>query len=570
MLEYLFKNGRNILTKAQPNILSASAVMMLIIIITKSIGLFTKTIAVSQLGTENYGIFIAANTLPELISMLFIFGSITSVITPILVEVIQKDKKETFSNIFSSIINSGIVSFIFFSALVIIFADKLTPFVIEKIAKPVEPFSEEQIGQIVNMMRWLLIPQIILGISSFISSALNAFKRFIVPQLAPLFYNFGILFGAIFLIPLLKGSAMGLTWGVLIGSILHLLIQLPLGLHLEIRYKPIIEIANKKLKETLLIGLPRILAIAADQIAIAVDRVIAISLGATPLGAYHLAVSLVTIPYSLFASTFSIAALPQLSAEYARGDFSSLRNTFTQVFNQILFLTIPVTMILLVLRLPLVRLLYGIFGNEFSWENTLMVSWVVFFFSLGLVPETLIAFLNRTFYAIHDTVRPLLVGVFIVLGGILTGIWFTNYFSHFDEFSLRILTWNTEFFRTKESGMAAIGGLALSSSLIYSTGFFMLLVLLSKKLGKFSFKNFWLGIIRKLTFGIIMAIFMYWLFKLWDEVLDTARTINVLILTFSTIIPGLCLYLWLAYISKDPEINMLSKLSTVFKKTLLL
>lgn len=570
MLKLIIRNGKNFFTREQPNILSASAIMMLILLVTKVLGLLTKTLAVSQLGADSYGIFIAANTLPELLSMLFLFGSITSIVIPVLVEAIHKDDNDSFSSLFSSIINASFISFALLALFVVIAADNVTPFFIEKIAKPTEPLTQEQITQVVDMMRWLLIPQIILGTSCFLSSALNAFKRFVIPQLAPLFYNLGVLFGAIFLIPLLGGSAWGLTWGVLIGSILHFLIQIPLGLHLKIKYRFTIDTTNKKLRQTFFIGLPRMIATAADQIAIAIDRIIAIGLGAAPLGAYHLAVSLVSIPYSLFSSTFSVAALPQLSSEFARKDLPAFRKTFTKVFNQILFLTTPITMIFLVLRVPLVRLLYGIFGKEFSWENTLMVSWAVFFFSLGLIPEVLLAFLNRAFYAIHDTVRPLIVGIFIVVGGISSGILFTNYFSHFNDFSLKLIIWNPSFFLDKERGVAAIGGLALSSSLIYSIGFLFLSILFIKRIGNLNFKNFWLLAFKKLLSGLIMAIFMYWLFKLWEEVLDTARTINVFILLLSTITPGVCVYLWLSYLFKDTEIDIIRKILRMIRKLLLL
>jgi putative peptidoglycan lipid II flippase len=445
-------------------------------------------------------------------------------------------------------------------------ADDITPIVIEQIARPVDPFTSEQISQISSMMQWLMLPQIILGISSFLSSALNAYKRFVVPQLAPLFYNLGILFGAAVLIPLLGGSSWGLTWGSLIGAVLHLLVQLPLGLHLKMKFRFAIDVTNKKLREVVLIGLPRIIALAADQIAIAIDKVIAIGFGAAPLGAYYLAVSLVTIPYSLFASTFSVASLPHLSMEYAKGRIVRFKNIFTKVFNQILFLSIPITIILLVLRLPVVRLFYGIFGREFTWENTLMVSWVIFFFSLGLIPEVLYAFVMRTFYALKDTVRPLIVGIFLVVGGVISGILFTNYFSHFDTFSLKTLYWDPSFFVSKSNGMAAIGGLALSSSLIYTIAFVLLMFFLSRKIGKLDFKKFWFVMIKKLAFGVIMGVFMYMLFKMWDEVLDTAKTINLLVLTLSTILPGICIYFWLAYVFRDPEIEIIAKFIGIFKK----
>lgn len=567
MLFRILRAVKRTLSKEQPSILSASASMMFLMLFAKILGLATKTIAVSQLGTEKYGIFIAANTVPEILSTLLIFGTITSVIIPILVEVRQKEGHKAFERLFNSIVNSGLIAFTLAAVLVAVTADKVTPFVIEK-TNPVTPFTTEQISQITDMMRWLLIPQIILGVSSFLSSTLNVFKRFIIPQIAPIFYNLGILFGVTVLIPLLDGSSWGITWGVLIGSILHLAIQIPLGLHLNIRYRPMIDIYSKKLREAIVIGLPRIISLAADQIAIGVDRFIAIGLGAAPLGAYHLAVSMVSIPFSLFSNTFSVAALPHLSEEFAKNDYGNFKNIFSRVFQQILFLTVPVAMVLLVLRLPLVRLLYGIFGGEFSWQNTLMVAWVTFFFTIGLIPEVLNVFLNRAFYSIHDTVRPLFIGLFTVVGGIVTGILFTNYFSHFPDFSLKILRWEPDYFLTKGDGVAAVGGLALSSSLIYTLSFVFLLFLLIRRVGNFSIKTFWLPMLKKVLFGMVMAVLMYFLFRSWDVVLDTAKTINVLILTVSTVVPGYSIYLWLLYISKDKEIELVEKLVKYLRKLL--
>lgn len=567
MINLLLKNGKALFTKAQSNILSASATMMLLLIITKAIGLFTKTIVVTQLGAGKYGIFVAANAIPEFLSILLIFGSVTSVIVPILVESIHADEKEDFTILFSSLLNFGLITFIIIAILIMLFAGKVTPLVVEKFTNPETSFDAAQMDRITNMMRWLLLPQIILAISGFLSSALNAYKRFIIPQIAPMFYNVGLLIGALFLIPLLGGSVWGLVWGTLIGAILHLIIQVPLGIHLNIKYVPVIKFASKRLRKAALVGLPRIIALVSDQIAIVIDKFIAWGISFASLGTYQLAVSLVTIPYSLFSSTFSVAALPHLSEAFAKNDLDGFKHTFIKVFDQILYLTVPTTMIILVLRLPLVRLLYGIFGREFTWENTLMVSWVVFFLTIGLIPEVLGAYIIRAFYAIQDTVRPLIVGVFVVVGGVVTGILFTNYFSHFNTFSIKDLYWEPSFFLSKETGVAAIGGLALSSSLIYSLAFLFLLLFLSRKVG--GLKKLWLNFFRKVFYGIVMAVLMYSLIKMWEGLLDTAQTINLLILTISTIIPGVAIYLWLSYMFKDPEIKMVEKILKIFKRILL-
>ncbi len=567
MINLFIKNGKKLLTKEQPNILSASAIMMVILICTKFIGLFSKTIAVTQLGADDYGIFVAANAFPEFLSLLLILGSVTSVIIPILVESLHEGNREEFSKLFSSLLNLGLLSFVFFSVILIISTKKFLPFIVEKFTSPNEPYTQEQIEQIASMMRWLLIPQIILAVSGFISSTLNAFKRFIIPQLAPFFYNVGVLSGALFLIPLLKGSVWGLTWGTLIGAILHFLVQFPLGVHLKIKYIPIIEFSNIRLRKAIIIGLPRIIALAADQVAIIVDKFIAFGIGLTQIGAYQLAVSLVTIPYSLFSNTFSVAALPHLSEAYTAKNMEKFRSIFQNVFNQVLFFTVPTTIIILVLRLPIVRLFYGIFGKEFTWDQTLMVSWVVFFFTFGLIPEVLMTYLTRTFYSITYTIRPLLVGIFVVVFGIITGITFTNYFSNFDTFSVKTLYWNPSYFFQKSYGIAAIGGLALSSSVVYTIAFVILVIMITKKIGGFG--KLWLHFAKKLFCGLVMGFLMYMLFKVWDEVLDTARTANLLILTLSTIIPGITIYLWLSYMFKEKEVKLIEDIFKLLRKILL-
>jgi len=106
----------------------------------------------------------------------------------------------------------------------------------------------------------------------------------------------------------------------------------------------------------------------------------------------------------------------------------------------------------------------------------------------------------------------------------------------------------------------------LSSSVVYIISFFILLYFLIRKIGNLDKAMFWLSMIRKFIFGVFMFLLMYGMFKMWADVLDTAKPINVFVLTFSTIIPGFVLYLWLIYIFKDPETEMISKALGYVKK----
>jgi len=249
---------------------------------------------------------------------------------------------------------------------------------------------------------------------------------------------------------------------------------------------PVLDLQDKYFRSMIKLGLPRILGLSAEEIAIGVDRVIAYSLIDYSLTAYELAIRLIVIPMSLFGLTFSIASFPALSRAYIQKNDELFSSIFIRILNQIFFMALPVTVMLLVLRLPITRLFYGILGSNFTWDDTRKVAWVVMFFAVGLTFESIRSFLYKTFYAIHDSRTPLFAAIFVVVGGIVTGILFTNYFSHFDELSVAHLTFNVDYFFDRSNGKAAVGGLALSSSLIYTIESISLMFILNKKYLKLS------------------------------------------------------------------------------------
>jgi len=217
-----------------------------------------------------------------------------------------------------------------------------------------------EIDTVVDMMRILLIPQIILGASAFISSGLNIYQRFIVPQLAPLFYNVGRILGVVIIVPLMDYSIWGLVWGTLLGSLLHLAIQVPLWRRLDISFKPFyIDRKDKNFLQALRLGFPRILGLSVEEVARIADSLISFGLTAGSLTAYQYAVRLTAIPLNLFGTSYAIASFPSLSKLWANGAKEEFELLVKKIINQVLFLAIPVSGIFLVLRVPIVRLVYG-------------------------------------------------------------------------------------------------------------------------------------------------------------------------------------------------------------------
>ncbi|MBD3281050.1 oligosaccharide flippase family protein [Candidatus Dojkabacteria bacterium] len=557
------KRTKNLLTMQQNSILNAAFLLILIVLVTKFTGLIFNSLSIGFVGADAYNEFVFAANIPEIISASILLGAISASVIPTLVQAREEEGHNRFLSVLNTLINGSLVLFAVIAVFIAIFAGELMPWLIDHVLKPVEPPTEEQLDRIVLMLRVLLIPQVILGVSTYISSSLNVMQRFVVPQLAPLFYNFGRILAVVLLVPVFGQNPWVLVYGTLIGAIFHLLIQIPLMRHLNIKYIPTFKPKDKYFKNILVIALPRVFGLSAEQVAIGVDRLIAFGLIGNSLAAYELAIRLVAIPMSLFGLTFSTASFPIISKAYIQKDYELFRNTFTRVLNQILFLSFPITIVLIVLRLPITRLFYGIFGNSFTWDETRMVAWVVMFFAFGLTFEALRSLVFKTYYAVNNSIVPLISAVFVVVVGITTGILFTNYFSHFETFSFFSLSFEPDYFFSRGTGKAGVGGLALSASLVYTLEFFGLLIYLNYKYLRIRLTELTFPIAKKIIISVVTAFLTYMLYTLYNDVLDTSKTGQIFILTSTTVMASFLFYFWLSFFTGVQEIDMIIR---IFKR----
>lgn len=557
MVKKTLSSIKNILTREQNEILSAAAMLMVLLFATKIVGMVFLTLVAKEFGASaETDLFYLASVIPETITNVILLGAISGSIIPIFVRIREKEGNSKFIESFSSTMNLGMLVFIILSGIVMLFAKQLIPFAVELVQRDV-PLTPTEIDTVVDMMRILLIPQIILGASAFISSGLNIYQRFIVPQLAPLFYNVGRILGVVIIVPLMDYSIWGLVWGTLLGSLLHLAIQVPLWRRLDISFKPFyIDRKDKNFLQALRLGFPRILGLSVEEVARIADSLISFGLTAGSLTAYQYAVRLTAIPLNLFGTSYAIASFPSLSKLWANGAKEEFELLVKKIINQVLFLAIPVSGIFLVLRVPIVRLVYGILGGNFTWEDTLQVSWVLMFFALGISLETMRSTIFRVYFAIHNSIIPLISSVFVLVFGIISGVLFTNYFSHFDVYSITEITFNPEFFLTKADGPLAVGGLALSSSLVFSLEFIFLLVLLRYLKVITKLKILVKEMLIKVLAGSMMVVITYVMAKFWEGILQTERTLQLIVLTFTTAGAAFSIYLLLCHILKIEEVNV--------------
>lgn len=570
---------KNLLSKEQTEILETALLLMIPSILTKFSGLFFNLIAASYFGTKNPGWnqFQLASSIPDMLTNVLLGGAISSVIIPGLIACRKRDGVEAFYKLYNSIINGLLSLFVIISLIFALAGDFIVPFLLKSLGHGSIDLTPSELSEVIMMMRVLLIPQIILGFSVLISSGLNIYNRYLLPQLAPLLFNLGRIFGLVLLVPLLNSSPWAIVAGVFAGSILHLIIQIPLFKSLGFKYE--LEFHwDKYLRQILFSSLPRTLALAAENIALTINDFLAFSISASSISALNYANSLSLVIPTIFAASFSYASFTILSELFADDNFDKARSVIIKTMNEILFLALPFIITLIILRVPIVRLIFGILPKtNFTLEATYQTAWVLLWFAVGHIFVCGRWFMYRVFYAAKDTFIPFVISGLSLIITVFLSIIFTNLFSHNNDYAISLTQINLHNLLTRGDGPASVGGIALGMSTAYSIEFFLLIFIFNARKMNLNLKYLFKTLLPKFISGGIMFILMYLMFKTWNAVayaLPTSAnegylgstTINLIFLTGVTLITSFMVYYLISLLFKVEELKILRKyLNPVFK-----
>ena len=549
-------------------------VMMIILFLTKVLGLFKLRVISHLFGaTHELDIFWAAFTIPDTLFMIIVAGSLNAAIIPLLATVFKKDGEKELNKFFINmmIIVSSVVLVI--ALLLFIFTPQMTRFLMNsEFSQGVLNISgrlqAEDFDLFVKLSRILMISPVLLGISTIVTGYLQVRRQFFVTSLAPLLYNVAMTIGPVIFVGILKMDVTGIAISAVLGSFLHFAIQVPsLGKYFEEKVKIsfaglISALKDTKIWKGLKLAIPKMLSTLGEQINVMVNTLISFSLEAGALSSYKYALSLYLFPVNIVGSAIAQAVLPELSENSEEP--KKFREILNKSLQQALYLVLPIVAILLVLRLPIVRLIFGV--GKFDWQATLLTAWCLALLSIAIVGLTLSQIVLRGFYALKSTWLPLVaVGIGIVVN-IAFAFLLTNFFSHYydwrpilEQIVMQISTANgnglltviKSFLRdtfvwstTRGTSEMAVGGLSLSLSISAFVELLLLLYLLNKKIRVVSFKQTIKPMLTKLLNAGLTAFGMYLVFKLFDFKLDTTRTISIVILTIVTSLYGLLSY-WL-------------------------
>lgn len=380
----------------------AAGLVMVAFVASRALGLAREMIIGSQFGTSwELDAYLAAFRVPDLIFQIIARGALGSAFIPVFTEYLAREKKEEAWRLASAIFNIVFVAVAVASLLAAIFAPQL-------VVRVVAPgFGPREQALTTSLMRLMLLSTVVFSVSGIAMGILNSFQHFLWPAWAPAIYNLSIIGGALFLVPTM--GVYGLAVGVVIGSALHLLIQVPELVKRGLRYFPILALGDPGVREVGRLMGPRILGLATMQVNFLVNTILASGLVAGSLAALNYAWLLMFLPLGVFAMAIATVAFPTFAQLTAKGELDDLRRALSLTLRATWYLTVPATMGLFLLREPIIRLLLE--RGRFGLESTGAVAWALQFYALGLFAYATVEIVTRAFYALHDTLTPVLVGL---------------------------------------------------------------------------------------------------------------------------------------------------------------
>ena len=508
---------------ANQQIARAAGTVMAAFVISNIVGIVRGIVITRAFGTSaNFDSFNAANRIVELLFNLVAGGALGSAFIPMFSSFLAKEDRTGAWRLASGVTNMVFVVLILISGLAWVFAPQIVQDGLYLLVPGSDPVQE---ALTVTLFRIMLPTVALFGLSGLVMGILNAHQNFLIPSIAPAMYSLGMILGTLFL-PLDWGINR-LACGVVLGAFLHLVVKLPVLWRLRDRaYHLYLGLKDKAVQEVFRLMGPRLLGVAVVQMNFIVNTVIALGQPEGSVSAITLAFSLMLMPQMAVAQSAAIASLPTFSAQVALGKVDEMRRSLASTLRAVLLLAIPASAGLILLRYPIIRVLYQ--RGEFTARSTELVAWALLFYAAGLVGHALVEILSRAFYALHDTRTPVIVGVITMGGNIVLSLVFAAWFARM--------------------GLMPHGGLALANSLATGLESIVLVVLMRKRIGGLEGTYLWKGVGISLLGTALMTVVVVG----WQRFVSPG---SALVELFGALGLGFAVYVGLMWVVKVPELG---------------
>ncbi|UCF10723.1 MAG: murein biosynthesis integral membrane protein MurJ [Candidatus Bipolaricaulota bacterium] len=345
-----------------------------------------------------YDAFVVAFFVPHLLRRLLAEGALSSAFVPVYTASRAEDSGA--ERLASNVLTILLLLFPIVVGLGVLLAPAYVPFL-------ASGFDEARIAETVSLTRILLPFIALVGFASVFTGVLNAHHRFLLPALAPVLFNVGMIVGATILVRWFPDRPiLGLAVGALLGGTGQLLLQLPAAMRLGLRLRLALWPLHPGIRRMARLMTPAVLALAVTQINLLVDNKLASHLGAGSISSLQYATRLFQLPLGVFAVSVASALLPRFSDAAARGRPTQLAERLRSGLLAATFVLLPSAVGLLVVSRDAVAVLFE--HGRFTAGDTLRTASVLSVYVLGIVPYGLTTIMTRAFYAQGRVALPLL------------------------------------------------------------------------------------------------------------------------------------------------------------------
>ncbi|MFA5124290.1 MAG: murein biosynthesis integral membrane protein MurJ [Patescibacteria group bacterium] len=541
----MFKKIKKLISKINKesqSITSAAIIIGGLSVASRLLGVIRDRVLASQFGAGDIlDAYYAAFRLPDLVYNLLILGAVSAGLIPVFTSLLAKHQEKEAWKLINSILNLLSIALLIACGVLFALAPLLMPLI-------TPGFAPEKMGLVIALSRIMFLSPIFLGLSSIFSSVLQSQRKFLLYSLAPIIYNLGIIFGALFLIK--PFGVMGLAWGVVIGAFLHMIIQLLPLFGSDFKYRLDFNWRNKHVMEVFKMMVPRTISLGISQFNFLIITVVASTLAAGSLSIFTFSNNLQNFPLGIFGVSLGIAALPVLSALAAQKKNQEFVTVVSTTFRQTLFLIVPVAIILYVLRAQIVRVLLG--AGRFDWYDTRLTAASLAIFCIGLFAAGAYPLIIRSFYALHDTKTPFYAGLLSMIVNVAALLIFRFIFSFQNWFSFAA----TALLRLSDLwGYVDMRVLALPTAMSISAIFelVLLMILLRNKIGRLDIRRIanstWRITIASIGGGLVS----YFSLQLFDDYVSMQTFWGIFFQGFIAGLLGLLGYVVLGLILKIEE-----------------
>ncbi len=396
-------------TSPRASLARSAAIVGLAFVLSRILGLVREVVLANQFGTTStMDAYVSAFRIPDLLFLVVIAGSFGAAFIPVFGEYLAKGDVERAWRLASAVLTWAGIVVVALSLVIFVFARPLMGIV-------APGFDDETTTLAVDLMRILLLSPIFLGTGIAFKGILEAQHQFTWPAFAPLIYNIAIIVGAVWFAP--EYGIHAVAWAVIIGAVGHMAIQLPSVLRSGLDFRPTLDRQVDGLAEVGRLLGPRIVGLAAFQVNFIAINAFASTLTSERVSALNYSWQLLMLPHGVLALSISTVIFPTLAELYSTGNDAGFRATLDRTLRPLLFLSIPASAGLFLIREPIVRLIYQ--SGSFDATSTDLVAAPLAWFAIGLVGYALTEILTRVFYATRDTRTPVVTGVLTVIANLL-------------------------------------------------------------------------------------------------------------------------------------------------------